>query len=67
MSQRSSKKKLSTTKINKHTASGHSLFMHCSFDDTKNNHDYYRGEDCIKNFYEDLKKHAIKIINYEKK
>ena len=24
--------------------------------------DYYRGEDCVKNFCRDLKKHATKII-----
>ena len=30
----------STTKTNKHTASGYSLFMHCSFDATKNKHYY---------------------------
>ena len=24
--------------------------MNCSFDATKNNHDYRRGEDCMKNF-----------------
>ena len=29
--------------------------------------DYYRGEDCMKKFCEDLKKHVTKIINYEKK
>ena len=28
-------KKSSTTKINKHTPSGYSLFTHCSFDVTK--------------------------------
>ena len=28
--------KSSTTKINKHTPSGYSLFTHCSFDTTKN-------------------------------
>ena len=28
--------KLSTTKINKHTSSVYSLFIHCSFDTTKN-------------------------------
>ena len=28
--------KSSTVKINKHTASGYSLFIHCSFDFTKN-------------------------------
>ena len=42
--------KSSTTKINKHTASGYSLFTHCSFDDTKNKHDYYRGKDYEKLF-----------------
>ena len=36
--------KSSTTKINKHTPSGHSLFTHCSFDTTKNKLDYYRGK-----------------------
>ena len=56
-----------TTEINKHTPSGYSLFMHCSFDKTKNKLDYYRGEDCMKKFCKDLREHAIKIINYEKK
>ena len=42
--------KSSTVKINKHTASGYSLFTHCSFDTTKNRLDYYRGENCMKNF-----------------
>ena len=40
-------KKLSTTKINKHTQSGYSLFIHCSFDTTKNKLDYFRGKNCI--------------------
>ena len=31
-----------TTKINKHTASGYSLFTHCSFDTAKNKIDYYK-------------------------
>ena len=38
-----SPEKSSTTKINKHTPSGYSLFTHCSFDDTRNNLDCYRG------------------------
>ena len=59
--------KSSTTKINKHTPSGYSLFTHCSFDITKNNLDYYRGEDCMKKFCLDLREHATKKINYEKK
>ena len=37
-------KKSWTTKINKHTTSGYSLFTHCSFNATKNRHDYYREE-----------------------
>ena len=33
----------STTKINKHTPSAYSLFTHCSFDNSKNKLNYYRG------------------------
>ena len=57
----------STTEINKHTPSGYSLLTHCSFDKTENKLNYYRGEDCMKKFRKDLKEHATKIINYEKK
>ena len=60
-------KKSSATKINKHTPSGYSLFTHCSFDITKNKFDYYRGKNCMKIFCLDLREHATKIINYEKK
>ena len=42
-------KKSSTTKINKHTPCGYSLFTLCSFDTTKNKSDYYRGKNCMKN------------------
>ena len=63
--------KSSTTKINKHTPSGYSLFTQCSFDTTRNKLDYYRGKNCMKNFCLDLREHATKIIyekkNYEKK
>ena len=57
----------STTEINKHTSSGYSLFTHCSFDKTRNKLDYYRGKNCMKKFCKDLREHATKIINYEKK
>ena len=57
----------STTKINKHKTSGYSLLTHCSFNVTKNRLHYYRRKECVKNFCKDLKEHAIKIINYEKK
>ena len=50
-----SPEKSSTTKINKHTPSGYSLFTHSSFDKTKNKLDYYRGEDCMKKFCLDLR------------
>ena len=33
----------------------------------KNKPVYYRGKCCMKNIYRDLKKHATKIISYEKK
>ena len=59
--------KSSTTKEYKHKASGYSMFTHCSFDATKNKLDCYRGKDCVERFCKDLKEHATKIINYEKK
>ena len=58
---------LSTTEINKHTQSGYSIFTHCSFDQTRNKLNHYRGKDCMKKFCKDLREHATKIINYEKK
>ena len=58
---------LPTTEINKHMPSGYSLFTHCSFDKSKNKLDYYGGKDCMKKFCKDLREHATKIINYEKK
>ena len=57
----------STTKINKHTPSGYSIFTHCSFDQSKNKLNCYRGKDCMKTFSKDLREHVSKIINYEKK
>ena len=57
----------STTKINKHTLSGYSIFSHCSFDKSKNKLNYYRGKDCMKKFCKDLKEHATRIMNHEKK
>ena len=57
----------STTKINKHTPSGYSIFTHCSFDESKNKLGCYRSNDCMKIFSKDLREHVSKIINYEKK
>ena len=58
--------KPSSTKINKHTASGYSMFSHCLFDKSKNKFDYYRGNNCMRNFSIDPREQAEKIINYEK-
>ena len=57
----------STTKTNKHTLSRYSIFTSCSFDESRNKLNYYRGDDCMKKFCKDLKEHAARIINYEKK
>ena len=59
-------KKSSTAKINMCTPSGYSLFTNCSFDSTRNGIDCYRSKDYMERFCRDLKKHSIKIINYEK-
>ena len=57
----------STTKINKHTPSGYSICTHCSFDESKKKLNYYRGKEGMKKFSKDLREHASKIINFEKK
>ena len=57
----------STTEINKHTPSGYSIFTSCSFDESKNKLNYFRGDDCMKKFCKYLREHAMKMINYEKK
>ena len=57
----------STTEKNKHTPSGYSIFTSCSFDESKNKINCYRGDDCMKKFCKDLREQAMKIINYEKK
>ena len=38
----------SSTKINKHIPSGYSIFTSCSFDESKNKLNYYRGNDFAK-------------------
>lgn len=61
----SNTRKSLTTKINKHIVCGYSSFTHCSFDNTKNKHDHYKGKNYLKIFSKSLKKHAIDIISYE--
>ena len=59
--------KSSTIKRNKHTTSGYSLFTHCLFDNIKNRLSHYRGQGSMEMFCKDLKEHATRIINCEKK
>ena len=43
------------------------IFTSCSFDPTKNKLNCYKSEDCTERFCKDLREHATRIINYEKK
>ena len=38
-----------------------------SFRSMENEHDVYRGKDCLKMFCQFLREHATKIINFKKK
>ena len=58
-----SPEKSSTTKINKHTPSGYSLFTHCSFDETKSKPNCYRDKNCMKKFCLDLLKRTCNENN----
>ena len=60
-------KKSYTEKKVRHTPSGYSLFTNCSFDSAENMLDCYKRKDCIERFCKDLREHAMKIINYEKR
>ena len=64
---RNNPEKSSTTKISKHSPSGYSLFTCSSFDTKEKKLDCHRGEDCMKEFCKDLKKHVTRIIKYDKK
>lgn len=55
-------KKFFTYLVNKQNTCGYSLFTNCSFGTNKTKHDYYKGEDCMKNFFKDLNKHKKIII-----
>ena len=51
----------------KHTASGYSLVTCRSFDKSKNERKYYRGEDCMEMLSKDLREQAMKISSCKKK
>ena len=47
--------KSSTTKVSKHIPSGFSMFPISAFRSIENEHDVYRGRDCMKTFCESLR------------
>ena len=51
----------------KHISSGYACSLICSFDTTKNERDYGRGEDSIERLCRKIKDYAMKIINYDGK
>ena len=53
-----------TEKKAKHESSDYSLSLICSFDATKNRHNFFKGKDCIERFCKDVKELAIEISNY---
>ena len=61
------REKSDTKEKSVHRPSGYSLVTSCSFDISKYERKYYRGEDCMKILCRDLKEQALKIINYKKK
>ena len=54
-------------KVSKHLASCFSMFTASSFRSINIKHDVSRSEDCMKNFCEFLREHAMKMINFKKK
>ena len=59
--------KVGTTKIGEYIPCGCSMSTMWAFENIENKHILYRGEDCMKNFYESLREHATNIIDFEKK
>ena len=59
--------KSSTAKINEHEMCGYSIVTQCSFDEKRNNIDYYRSKDCFKKFCKDLRKQAKLAVDYKQK
>ena len=50
-----------------HIPSGYSRVTYCSFDKSKTEWNYYRGEDCMEVFCKDLRDQAMKIISHKKR
>ena len=50
-----------------HEPSGYSLDLVYSFGSKEDKHSFYRGNDCIKKFCDELKELGTKVVNYEQK
>ena len=57
----------STIKVSGHITPEFSMSTISSFRSIENKHDVYRGKDCMKKFFESLREHAMKIVNFKKK
>ena len=57
----------STTKVSEQIPSGFSMSTMSSLRIIKIKHGIYSGKDCMKKFYESLREHPMKIINFNKK
>ena len=57
----------STTKVSGHILSDFSMSTISSFRSIENKYDVCRGNYCMKMFWESLREHAMKIINFKKK
>ena len=60
-------KNLLQKKKAEYTPSSYPWITCCSFNESKNEWDYYRGKNFMEMFCKDLKDQAMKIIDYEKK
>ena len=54
-----------TTKVVEHILSGFSMSRISSLKSIGNKHDVYRCKDCMKQFCEALREHALEIINFK--
>ena len=61
------KKFLKITSVSEHVLSGYSVSTILSFRSIENEHDVYRGNKCMKKFYEPLREDAMKIVICKKK
>ena len=60
-------KNLFEIKVGEHIPSAFSMSAISSFKSMENKHDLYRHEDCMKQFCESIREHAIKAIRFKKK